>query len=72
MYHSIQCVTLKLLTCPCVSEGAGFGKCVGVKADLVPAAFTASRALESCDWSGTLGAAAAVLLALADGAALST
>lgn len=47
-------------------------ECVGVKADFAPAAFAASRALESCDWSGGLGAEAAVLLAVFDWAALST
>ncbi len=44
-----------------------------MKADFVPAALAASRALDSCDWSGNLGgAAAAALLAVSDGAALST
>lgn len=62
----------KPLTCPCASAGAGFGECVGVKADFVPAALTASSALESWDWSGPLGATAAALLAASDGATLST
>ncbi|TNN60810.1 hypothetical protein EYF80_028980 [Liparis tanakae] len=55
-------------------KGAGFGECVGVKADLAPAAFTPSSALESCDWSAIIGAAAAALAALAvsEGATLST
>lgn len=41
---------INLFTCPCVSDGATLVECVGVKADFVPAALAASRALTSWDW----------------------
>lgn len=60
------------LTCPCVSGGAALVECVGVKADFVPTALAATRALTSWDWMESFRAGEAELLAVSDGVTLST
>lgn len=60
------------LTCPCVSGGAALVECVGVKADFVPTALAATRALTSWDWMESFRAGADELLAVSDGVTLST
>lgn len=47
---SIKVLGFNLFTCLCVSDRATLVECVGVKADFVPAALAASRALTSWDW----------------------
>lgn len=47
-------------------------ECVGVKADFVPTALAATRALTSWDWMESFGAGADEWLAMSDGVTLST
>lgn len=60
------------LTCPCASGGAALVEWVGVKADFVPTALAATRALTSWDWMESFGVGADELFAMSDGLTLST